>query len=46
MKGLGFPVFSKKTEFNRTGPARFEPISGPVQLIFLQNSKIRFGYFF
>jgi hypothetical protein len=35
MKGLGFPVFSKKTGFNRTGPARFEPVSGPVRLIFL-----------
>jgi len=46
MKGLGFSVFSKKTGFNRTGPARFEPVSGPVWLIFLQNNEIRFGWFF
>jgi len=46
IKGLGFPVFSKKTGFNRTRPVRFESVSGPVQLIFTKNTKIRFGWFF
>ena len=46
MKGLGFPVFSKKTGFNRTGPVRFEPVSGPVRLLFIKHTEIRFGWFF
>jgi hypothetical protein len=45
-KGLGFPVFSKKTGFNRTGPVLFEPVSGPVRLIFIKNTEIQFGWFF
>ena len=45
-EGISFPGFSKKTGFNRTGPARFEPVSGPVRLIFLQNIEIRFSWFF
>jgi hypothetical protein len=44
--GLGFPVFCKKTGFNRTGPVRFEPVFGPVRLIFYKITVIRFGWFF
>jgi hypothetical protein len=44
--GLGFPVFSKKTGFNRTRPIRFEPVSSPVRLIFIKNTEIWFGWFF
>jgi len=40
MMGLSFLVFSKKTGFNRTGPVRLEPVSSPVQLIFIKNTKI------
>jgi hypothetical protein len=33
--GIRFPGFlPKKTGFNRTGPVRFEPVFGPVRLIF------------
>jgi hypothetical protein len=45
-KGLGFPVFSKKTGFNWTGLVLFEPVSGPVRLIFIKNTEIQFGWFF
>jgi hypothetical protein len=34
MMGLGFPVFCQKTWFNQTGPVWFEPVFGPVQLVF------------
>jgi hypothetical protein len=45
--GLGFLVFSLKNRIkNRTGPVRFEPVSGPVRLIFYKNTVIRFGWFF
>ena len=45
--GLGFPVFlAIKTGFNRTGPVWFEPVSGPVRLIFIKNTEIQFGWFF
>jgi len=46
IKGLGFLILSKKTGFNRTRPVRFEPVSGPVRLIFTKNTKIQFGWFF
>ena len=38
--------FPQKTGFNRTGPIWFEPVSGPVRLIFDKNTVIRFGWFF
>ena len=41
---LGF--FALKTGFNRTGPVRFEPVFGPVRLIFHKINVIRFGWFF
>jgi hypothetical protein len=45
--GIRFPGFlPKKTGFNRTGPVRFEPIFGPVRLIFHKINVIRFGWFF
>jgi hypothetical protein len=45
MMGLGFPVFlqKKKNEFNRTAPVRFEPVFGPVRLIFSKINVIWFG---
>jgi hypothetical protein len=43
--GLGFPVFSLKKP-DLTEPDRFEPVSGPVRLIFYKNTVIRFGWFF
>jgi hypothetical protein len=46
MMGLGFPVFCKKTRFNQTGPVRFEPVFGSIQLIFHKINVIRFGWFF
>jgi hypothetical protein len=45
MMGLGFPVFSLKKP-DLTEPDRFEPVSGPVRLIFYKNTVIRFGWFF
>jgi len=44
--GLGFPVFYQKTGFNQTGPVWFEPVFGPVRLIFYKITVIRFGWFF
>jgi hypothetical protein len=47
---LSVPVFSGffalKTGFNRTRPVRFEPVFGPVRLIFHKINVIRFGWFF
>ena len=40
-EGIRFPGF-----FDPVIMARFEPVFGPVRLIFLQNSEIRFGWFF
>jgi hypothetical protein len=46
--GIRFPGFfaKKKNEFNRTAPVRFEPVFGPVQLIFSKINVIWFGWFF
>jgi hypothetical protein len=47
MMGLGFLVFyQKKIGFNRTEQFRFEPVFGPVRLIFHKIYVIRFGWFF
>jgi hypothetical protein len=45
--GIRFPGFlPKKNGCNRTGPVRFEPVFGPVRLIFHKINVIRFGWFF
>ena len=44
--GLGFPVFFFKNGFKRTGLVRFEPVFGPVRLIFHKINVIRFDWFF